>query len=328
MDAGLMKLLALATLSRYTFRLRPIGRIVLPGFKGIPFRGGFGKALLQTVCPENVCKQDDCPQLFHCAYSYIFETPVPLDAEVLRLNKNVAHPFIIGLSDDSRITYEYNDILEMNLTLIGKAVEYLPYCILAFERLGMTGIGKGRGKYLVESVSTLKDDVETMVFSGKEKRLSGKGYSVSFASIMSGREADRQRWFQKRSLEITFVTPGRFEYDGEVVTRELEFHILFRSILRRLSTLLYFHCNNVTLPIDYKQFIGDAMSVKIDGNNLSWQDYRRYSTRREKRMTLGGLTGTIRYQGNLEPFIPFLLLAEYIHVGKSVSFGFGKISVR
>ncbi|MDN3512306.1 MAG: CRISPR system precrRNA processing endoribonuclease RAMP protein Cas6 [Candidatus Jettenia sp.] len=111
------------------------------------------------------------------------------------------------------------------------------------------------------------------------------------------------------------------------MTKELEFHVLFRSILRRLSTLLYFHCNEVKLSIDYKQLIEDAKGITVAKNDLIWDDYERYSTRKEQRMKIGGFSGSIRYCGDLEPFISFLLLAEYIHTRKSVSFGFGQIAL-
>lgn len=327
MDTATLELLNLALLSKYTFRLRPVNRLTLPKFRGAPFRGGFGRALLEAVCPEKACRQSYCPHRLQCAYSYIFETPVPDNAEVLRLNTNVTHPFIIELPYDSRDVYGIEDVLELHLILIGKAIDYLPYCIFALERLGMMGMGKERQKYFIENVVAMDNGIETLVFSGREKRFSGKGSQISFAGIITGRDSNMQRWKDMWSVEVRFITPGRFEYDGKVMTKELEFHVLFRSILRRLSTLLYFHCNKVKLPIDYKQLIEDAKGITIAKSDLVWDDYERYSTRKEKWMKLGGFSGSICYHGDLEPFIPFLLIAEYIHAGKSVSFGFGQITL-
>ncbi len=328
MDTVSIKILQRALLSRYTLKLRPAKRLTLPKFRGALFRGGFGKALLNAVCPENACNQNDCPQRLHCAYSYIFETPVPDDADVLRLNTHVTHPFIIEPPNGKKSVYEGGDTLELNLILIGKAIDYLPYCVFAFERLGIMGIGRERVQYGIENVVATDNGVETVIFSGKEKRFLSKGGALSFNDIMNGRSEDRQRWLRAGSVEVQCTTPARFEHDGELVVEGLEFHILLRSILRRLSTLIYFHCGALALPIDYKQLIENAREITVGENTLAWEEHERYSGRNGKRMKLGGLTGTIRYQGDLTPFVPFLLLAEYIHVGKSVSFGFGQISIR
>lgn len=327
MDKTTIESLDSAKLSKYTFRLRPVNTLTLPPFKIIPFRGGFGKALLETVCPEQSCKQDDCQHRFQCAYSYIFETPVPKDAEVLSLNSNITQPFIIEFPPNTKDVYENTETLDLVLTLIGNAIDYLPYCIFAFERLGVMGIGRNKGKYRVENVISQEDQIETIIFSGNEKKFLAEGKIHSFAGIMNTRENDRQMWRETQSVEIRFLSPGRFEYSGEIISKELEFHILFRSILRRLSTLLYFHCGKRKLPIDFKQLIEDAKEIKISENNLHWLDIERYSTRKGKSMKLGGVIGRIRYQGSLEQFIPFLLLAAYIHAGKSVSFGFGQITI-
>lgn len=327
MDIAAVDILESATLSKYTFRLRPVLKLSLPRFRMSTFRGGFGKALLEAVCPERICRQDACSHRFQCAYSYIFETPVPKDAEVLRLNSNVAQPFIIEFPYNTKDVYENSETLDLNLILIGKAIDYIPYCVFAFERLGVMGIGRDREKYIVENVISMNDQTETIVFSGKEKKFLGEGNRITFASIMNGQEEERQKWHETQSIQIHFLSPGRFEHGGKIINKNLEFHILLRSILRRLSTLLYFHCGGLRLHINYKQSIEDAKEIRILENNLYWEEYERFSTRKEKRLKIGGLMGTICYKGNIETFIPFLLLAKYIHAGKSISFGFGQIAL-
>jgi len=45
-------------------------------------------------------------------------------------------------------------------------------------------------------------------------------------------------------------------------------------------------------------------------------------------MKMGGFIGSITFEGDLEPFLPFLLLGEYVHVGKGTSFGLGKYEIK
>jgi CRISPR/Cas system endoribonuclease Cas6 (RAMP superfamily) len=44
-------------------------------------------------------------------------------------------------------------------------------------------------------------------------------------------------------------------------------------------------------------------------------------------MKMGGFVGEITFQGELEQFLPFIALGEYIHVGKGTSFGLGKYEI-
>jgi CRISPR/Cas system endoribonuclease Cas6 (RAMP superfamily) len=45
-------------------------------------------------------------------------------------------------------------------------------------------------------------------------------------------------------------------------------------------------------------------------------------------MKIGGFIGDIVFKGNLEKFMDFLWLGEWIHLGKATSFGFGKYKIK
>jgi CRISPR/Cas system endoribonuclease Cas6 (RAMP superfamily) len=44
-------------------------------------------------------------------------------------------------------------------------------------------------------------------------------------------------------------------------------------------------------------------------------------------MLMGGITGKVRYSGNLTEFIPLIKFCEKVHIGKQTSFGLGKIKI-
>lgn len=127
------------------------------------------------------------------------------------------------------------------------------------------------------------------------------------------------------TLHLSFLTPTRLKFDGNL-SSTLEFHILIRNLLRRISLLSYFHCGE-ELVLDFKGLIEEAKNVTIQKGNLHWQDWERYSNRQETKMKMGGFIGSVIFKGDFEKFMPFLLLGEYIHVGKGTSFGLGKYEI-
>ena len=43
---------------------------------------------------------------------------------------------------------------------------------------------------------------------------------------------------------------------------------------------------------------------------------------------MGGFVGDISFKGDLEKFLPFIALGEYIHLGKGTSFELGKYEIK
>ena len=134
-----------------------------------------------------------------------------------------------------------------------------------------------------------------------------------------------QRNNHNNKITISLLTPLRLRFDGHI-TDKIEFHILIRNLLRRISSLTYFHCNE-RFQVNFKELIEKAMAVKQTTSDTHWFDWKRYSTRQEEWMSLGGVTGTISYEGDITNFMPLLRLGEYVHVGKGTSFGLGKYEI-
>jgi hypothetical protein len=315
-------------IAQFQVVIEALNSINLPEYKGSVIRGGFGYAFKKVVC---ALRNKECPECIlkeKCTYSYIFETPPPADSRLMRKYPAAPHPFVLcpPLEDDR--TYEPGEKLLFHLTLIGKAIDYLPYFIYTFEELGQMGLGKGRGKFFLEEVRMKSYDpgqgaagkIEKSIYTGKEKILrdsSQKLYVISPEDkpVPSGLSA----------LKFIFLTPLRLKYQGNL-SSDLPFHVLFRNLLRRISLLSYFHCGQ-ELDVDFQNLIGESQNIVTERENLRWYEWERYSTRQETRMKLGGLVGTISFSGNFDLFWPYILLGEAVHVGKASSFGLGKYEI-
>ncbi|RLC18770.1 MAG: hypothetical protein DRI57_07960 [Deltaproteobacteria bacterium] len=67
-----------------------------------------------------------------------------------------------------------------------------------------------------------------------------------------------------------------------------------------------------------------ADDVRTVSSDLRWEHAIRYSNRQKRSMPFGGLIGEVTFAGDLAPFWPFILLGEWMHVGKKTSFGLGQ----
>ena len=93
-------------------------------------------------------------------------------------------------------------------------------------------------------------------------------------------------------IRMTFLTSTRLNFDGKL-SPKLEFHILIRNLLRRISLLSYFHCDR-ELELDFKGIIEKTSEVRVEKSNLTWFDWERYSNCQETTMRMGGFTGVSR----------------------------------
>ena len=304
---------------KFLFSLVAKDIILLPSYKGSTLRGGFGNAFRRVVCALRKTDCTECILKEKCVYSYVFETPPPSDTKMMRKYTNAPHPFIIEPAPEKRQAYKPGDEITFGLTLIGRAVDYIPYFIYTFDELGKTGLGKGRGKYELREASC---EGKTIYDSGSKTL---KTFSPSSLSL--GYDPSLQAASGGETISLSFLTPTRIFYDGSL-TLDLEFHILIRNLLRRLSLLYYFHCSGDPSQWDFKGLIEEAKGVKVKEKNLRWYDWERYSARQDTRMKMGGFVGRITFEGNIEPFMPFVRAGEILHIGKGTGFGLGRYEVK
>lgn len=295
--------------------------ISLPPYQGGTLRGAFGYALKGAVCTFENRECGDCLLKDKCVYSYVFETPLPADAEVLRLYPYAPHPFVIGpMANSAGGKHHPGSQIRFGMTLVGRAMEYLPYFAYAFIRMGKAGIGKGRGRFHISQIDVTDekgDKVETVF---QNEKLSAPETVLDYG--IAEKLADI---YNPETVSVSFRTPLRVKYRGHFHDVP-EFHILVRNLLRRLSNLLYFHCGQ-RIDLPFAEIIKRAESVEMIENQTRWFDWKRYSGRQHKPMKMGGIVGRAIYKGNLTEFLPMLVMGTWINIGKGTSFGLGSYTV-
>ncbi|MCS6897773.1 MAG: CRISPR system precrRNA processing endoribonuclease RAMP protein Cas6 [Nitrospira sp.] len=307
---------------RFTATFQLNGPLALPFYAGSLFRGSFGWALMRAVC---VTRSHDCPPCSlrdRCLYPWVFETPPPAGTMILRKYPAAPHPFVL-IPPEGGTTIEAGQTIDLGLTLFGRTVGWLPHFIFALERMGHTGWGGQRTTASLLTVDGWLDGHRQVVYSADERTLRGAEVfteqRVLPAAPPSGAVATER-------ITIKILSPLRIRH-GERLAVKPDFHVLIRSLLRRLAHLSYFHCGGDPSIVSFREWIALAEQVRTVSSSLAWADWTRYSSRQRTEMELGGVTGTLLFEGPLAPFLPLLRLGEVTHAGKGTSFGLGRYRI-
>ena len=310
--------------ARYRFTYTAQEPLKMPQSKGNVFRGRFGYILRDIACvgSEQRCEKR-CQFPERCVYSKCFETPVPDDSPMLRGQPYAPHPFILEPPRTGQLDYAPGDTITYNLTLIGEAINLLPWMVFTFDQIGKRRIGlQGRRGQCqlnkVESLPAHDSHQPQTIYTAETEMLTDDGLILGLADVMPDAPHVTD------AIELEFITPTSIKVDGKW-TSKLTFEHLIRNLLRRIRFLSYFHCGE-DLDVDAHGLIAAATAISHD-SRLNWLRKDRYSYRTEKSVPMGGFIGKVRFEGNLEPFLPFIYLGEYLHIGHHTAFGFGQYRI-
>lgn len=286
----------------------------LPVYKGSTFRGGFGHALKQTVCAIKRPSCTTCLLKDSCIYIRVFE-----QSGVKGRHGDLApHPFVIVPPHNQGTRLFRGSAFDYHLLLFGNADELLPNFIYAFERMGKNGIGKSvqrrRAAFKLNQVT----ESGQAVYDGESGRMKKP------EAVILGLGTAEEGTGETQRVRIQFQTPLRIKFKNRLHDG-LPFHVLTRAMLRRVSSLLAAYGGGEP-NLDYKGLVEKACDVHIVENRLSWFDWKRYSSRQDQSMLMGGIMGSIVYEGMVDAFLPLFDFCSKVHLGKQTTFGLGKFS--
>lgn len=309
--------------ARLTYRL--LEDATLPGYKGALLRGGFGYAFQQASCPETCWRRSDqCRAALLCPYRWVFETPHPAGVAHLHDLQDVPRPFVIEPPLDQKRAYTAGEALEFGLALIGRGVDVLPYFLVGFERLANLGLGRDQARARLERVEALTPfrPVGTPVYQD------ARVLDVPDLPVLNLAELPDRAAALPADLQLDLRTPLRIKSRG-VFLETFDLGALVQATCWRLGALAVFHGPGLWRP-DYRPVVEAARAVRVERADVQWVDWERTSTRggTERRMSMGGLVGTVALRNVPLDVRAVLLAASVLHAGKSCVFGHGRLSVR
>jgi hypothetical protein len=348
------------TILRFTLHaLEPVG---LPSFSGSTFRGGFGAEFRRIACLPLCHDASTCIIAAQCAYARIFEAKPAKEGYTPAGDGGLPRPFVIHPPESGRVI-EPGERFSFHLVLVGWAADYVPYFILAWRELGRVGLGRGRGRFKLETVESCASidpqanrERTRLVYSAQDELVRNSLEHLTAGRLLSlhpalgatnggagplgegvGADADTDPRntlsgvasgapAPEGRLSIELVTPLRLKSNGEFLRSDLPFAVLAGALLRRLETLSFFYGPG-SLRLDYRALMEQARQVRIVSSNLRWVEWERYSSRQDRRVPWGGILGRAQYEGDFGVFAPFLALGEILGIGNNCVFGLGRLRI-
>ena len=295
----------------------PVAPLVTVAVSVIPWigavlRGGFGWVLKELSCRVDGIDCGECPLARTCAYGYVFRTPVPRCCSDLKPYTHAPHPFAFRPPMLDQVKGQTE--IDVDLMLVGKATEFLPYFRIALAELGRRGLGKERIKFTISQIQCLR--------TGRHlDRSQDAGSELAFPLELGQTDQATEGYY--KDMNLFFLTPLYLKTDGKKLYR-FDFRVFILSLIRRLEDLALWHCG-VDLHGQFHHLVEAAEHVRVTKKQTQYLDFWRGSASQGQHIPVGGLSGGVSLFGSLNQFELLFKAAESVGVGNKTSFGSGQV---
>ena len=188
---------------------------------------------------------------------------------------------------------------DFKIFLFDHAIDYLKQTIIAIKNMAEIGFGVNRKpfkfkKLLLNSVDITTDSIQNinqnaLIFTPK---------------------------FKEGDYFITTLTPIRMKQNAKFIRSNINFKLFIHQIAMRFATI-------VNKPIIKHEAVFEHIEQNFNPYNIT-----RYSNRQECKMDFSGVMGQMIVYKLDDYSAKLLELTTIINVGKSTTFGLGKIYVK
>ena len=196
--------------------------------------------------------------------------------------------------------------------------------------MGRRGLGAGRrGQFRLDEVwadNPLLGRREAIYRRSRDGVVRAPSLSVDAAQV-AGEAARLAGRGGGRRLQLAVLTPTRLIDRERLVKPEaFAFRALLGRLLVRLSAL-HGRYGGGAPPFDAPALLRAADEVRVVERRLTWREPFRASGRHGRLVPMGGLVGEVVLEGDLEPYLPWLVWGSLTHVGKDAAMGNGQFRV-
>ncbi len=299
---------------------------LLPRFLGSTLRGALMTTFRRMVCVTYLPECPPCLLRFQCPYPRFFEPVAPPDHPFVTRLREMPRPFVLEVPPpaDAPFNFRQGDSFVFRVILWHDAVTFLPYFVVATQRMLERGLGKEEQvrATLWRVVAEGRDGQERVIYDATEGLV-----KMDFPKVASQEVMEMPSSQRVQRLIVQFLTPVRIDIDKKL-QNPLTFAALIKAANER-GRALFWAYEQREPPWDGKRLVQEAETVVTLVDEQHWLDLTRFSRRQGERLKIGGVVGwSIFESDDLRPFLPLLRLAEWVHIGKLATMGLGQIRVK
>lgn len=223
--------------------------------------------------------------------------------------------------------FDVGQDFEFGVSLLGSAINFLPYLLRAVQKAGTLGIGKGRGRFRLIRID------EFSPLGELQRPLIQNDQAVSPCLQVTHSQVEKEALIrQDKPATLQFISPMRLVKDGRLIKKP-QLGALLRRLIERAQTLVENEStdsSHIALPNQWKDEwarIGKMGDV-LDENYLvydhtRWIDINSYSQARKRSTPIGGIVGEAQWKEVPIDILIWLLWGQSLHVGKNAVKGDG-----
>lgn len=217
--------------------------------------------------------------------------------------------------------YRRGETFAFGMSLVGRARDMIPYLARAAQRMGDEGVGRGRGRFALVSMSEYCPLLDTRRLIMERDQIRRPTLAVT-----ASRVEDAARALDRR-MTLRFKTPTSIRVQHDLVGPTHLSAMIGRLIERCELLALYY--GESALPDGvwrepYQYAVNQAQcAVRVVHDGTRWQRARSYSATRGSYTDVSGFVGEVRIEGALDVVGHWLLWGQSLHVGNNAVKGNG-----
>lgn len=304
-------------LQRYTFNWVATSDIYLPAYSGSVLRGNFGNILRKTVCFTKYETCVHCPLIERCSYGKLYDTVQLGDNN----HTKQTHPYILEPLEYNRRFIKTGEEFSFSMVLLGDTYKDLALYVFVWEKIfsqyGLR-VGKQQGFAKLNTITTDNNIIYDNSLPDEELTISEHNSTISI-QIPDG---------EITKINILLQTPlrlqGRDENNRSIIIgcSSFDARAFITGLINKSRKFYHSYAPQYSVPSI------DVTAIQITEKKLDWVKTKRYSGAQKREMEFYGIIGSFVLEGKeLAKLMPLIELCEYLHLGKSSTFGFGKITL-